>query len=124
MTNKLKKDLSSEDRLFNRNKWFFATGGLGRDMMYALVATYLLTYIQFGLQLTLAQFATISLIIGVLARVWDGINDPIMGAIIESSNLKRGKYKPWIFIGAVVCGLMTVALFTIRPQPTPVPNLM
>ncbi len=116
MTKLEKANLSADDRLFNKNKWLFATGGLGRDMMYGLVASYLLIYIQFGLQLTLVQFATISLIIGVLARIWDGINDPIIGAIIEGSNLKHGKYKPWIFVGAVVCGLMTVALFTIRPQ--------
>jgi melibiose permease/lactose/raffinose/galactose permease len=63
----------------------------------------------------LAQFSTLSILIGVLGRIWDGINDPMMGAIIEGSHLKSGKYKPWILIGAILCGIATVVLFTVRP---------
>ena len=42
-------------KTFNRNKWFFSASGIGRDMSYALIDTFLLTYIQFGVSLTLAR---------------------------------------------------------------------
>ena len=56
-------------KTFNRNKWFYSISGIGRDMSYALIDSFLLIYIQFGVSLTLAQFTTLSLIIGVGGRV-------------------------------------------------------
>lgn len=101
-------------RQFNRNKWFFSVGGIGRDMAYTLVATFLLTYLQFGVSMTLAQFTTLALLIGVVGRIWDGINDPLMGSLIENTHLRWGKFKPWIFIGAVLTGLFTLGMFLMR----------
>ena len=106
--------LYQSDKEFNRNKWFFCLGGIGRDALYTLVSTYFLTYVQFGLTLTAAQFTTLSLLIGILGRIWDGINDPMMGAIIDGSHLKWGKFKPWIFYGALADSILTVVLFNFR----------
>jgi melibiose permease/lactose/raffinose/galactose permease len=99
---------------FRKNKWLFSLGGIGRDMSYQLISAFLLTYVQFGVSLELAQFTTLSLIIGVGGRLWDAINDPIMGAIIEGSHLKWGKFKPWILIGAVVSGVIIFCMFNVR----------
>ena len=54
--------ISAEDRQFNKNKWLFSISGVGRDLSYQLVTAFLLTYIQFGVNLTVAQFATVSLL--------------------------------------------------------------
>ena len=113
---KEKKVLSASDREFRRNKWFFSAGGIGRDMLYTLVGTYFLQYVQFGLTLSVAQFATLSILIGILGRIWDGINDPMMGAIIDGTHLKMGKFRPWIMIGAILTALFTVLLFNVRPS--------
>ena len=100
-----------EEKEFNRNKWFFATGGIGRDMVYALVSGYFFMYVQFGLTLSVAQFATLSILIGVLGRVWDGINDPLMGTIIDAAHFKWGKFKPWIFLGMIGTSAIILASF-------------
>lgn len=105
---------SAEDRQFNRNKWLFSVSGIGRDMSYQLIASFLLTYIQFGMTLSIAQFTTISLLIGVGGRIWDAINDPIMGAIIEGTHMKFGKFRPWILIGAVLTGAIIIAMFNVQ----------
>ncbi|MCR5741485.1 MAG: glycoside-pentoside-hexuronide (GPH):cation symporter [Gammaproteobacteria bacterium] len=110
--------LYQSDKEFNRNKWLFCVGGIGRDALYCLVSTYFLQYVQFGLTLTVAQFTTLSLLIGILGRIWDGINDPMMGAIIDGSHLKWGKFKPWIFWGAIADAILTVVLFNLRPFGT------
>ena len=60
-------DIVFEKKNFKRNKWFFSAGGIGRDMLYTLVSTYFLQYVQFGLTLTAAQFITLSLLIGILS---------------------------------------------------------
>lgn len=101
-------------KTFERNKWFFTSSGIGRDMAYQLIASFLLIYIQFGVSLTLAQFTLLSIIIGVGGRIWDAINDPMMGAIIEGTHMKAGKFRPWIIIGALSCGLVIILMFNIQ----------
>lgn len=104
-------------KTFNRNKWFYSVSGIGRDMSYALIDSFLLIYIQFGVSLTLAQFTTLSLIIGVGGRIWDAMNDPLMGAIIEGSHFKNGKFRPWILLGAILCGLVIIVMFNVQSIP-------
>ena len=111
---KQNKSVSAQDRQFNKNKWLFGVSGIGRDMSYQLIASFLLTYIQFGMTLSVMQFTTISLLIGVAGRVWDAINDPMMGAIIEGTHMKFGKFRPWILIGAVLTGAIIITMFNVQ----------
>ncbi len=108
---------SIRKQTFNRNKWFFSVSGIGRDMSYSLIDSFLLIYIQFGVSLTLAQFTTLSLIIGVGGRIWDAMNDPLMGAVIEGSHFKKGKFRPWILLGAILCGLVIIVMFNVQSIP-------
>lgn len=101
--------------LTRRNKWTYSIGGLGRDMMFILVSMYTLSYIQFTMSLSVMQFSAISAIM-IFARVWDGINDPMMGMVIENSHFKSGKFRPWIMIGGLLNFVSTILLFTIRPS--------
>jgi melibiose permease/lactose/raffinose/galactose permease len=109
----MENNIVNEEKIFNRNKWCYSLGGIGRDMTYTLMATFLMVYIQYTMNLTIAQFSTISLLL-VLGRVWDAINDPIMGAIIENTKSRWGKFKPWIIIGAVLTAIVIVILFNVR----------
>ena len=105
----------SEEKRFQRNKWTYTLPGIGRDMSYTLFSTFLLTYVLFTRSLTDKQFAAISLIMAI-ARVWDGINDPVMGGIIENTRSKHGKFKPWIVIGAVLNAGVLIAMFSNRVE--------
>lgn len=107
-----------EEKIYKRNKWAYSVSGIGRDMMYVLVASFLMTYIQFsGLGLTQGQFSAIGIIL-VIGRIWDGINDPIMGSIVENTKSKYGKFKPWILIGAVLTSVSVLLMFNLRPSGT------
>lgn len=109
MEQEIKKDY------FKRNKWAYSLGGIGRDMSYTLVASFFITYIQFaGLGLSVAQFSVISMLL-IAGRVWDAVNDPIMGTIIENTKSRWGKFKPWVLLGAVLTGIVVVLMFNYRP---------
>ncbi|MEG1520675.1 MAG: MFS transporter, partial [Clostridia bacterium] len=98
--------------LTKRNKWCYSIGGL-RDCMYAFFTMYLIAYIQFTVKITTAQFAAISIIM-IICLIWEAIDDPMMATILENARLKGGKYKPWIAIGAVTNGIVTILMFTLR----------
>ncbi len=105
-----------ENKIYQKNKWAYGISGIGRDMMYSLVATFYITYIQFsGLNLSAAQFSVIGIIL-VIGRVWDGINDPIMGGIVENTISRWGKFKPWIAIGALATAIAVLFMFNFRPS--------
>ena len=52
------------------------------------------------------------LLLMLLARVWDAINDPLMGIIVDRKTLKRGKMKPYILYAAIPIAVLTVLIFT------------
>lgn len=107
--------LDFERKLFNRNKWAYSVGGIGRDMVYQLVATFFITYVQFsGLGLSALQFTIIGIML-VIGRVWDAVNDPVMGSIVENTHTKWGKFRPWILVGAVLTAIVIVFMFNFRP---------
>lgn len=100
--------------LDKRTKWCYTAGATGRDAAYAMVSLYLITYIQYTMKLTVAQFAAISAIM-IVCLIWDAINDPMMGIIIENSHMKMGKFRPWILMGCLLNAVVIVLLFTVRP---------
>lgn len=105
----------SEDRLSVRNLLMFSLGTVGRDFLYCLFNSYLLTYILFTKQLTDAQFASVSIII-IVARIFDAFNDPLMGGIVENTHTKFGKFKPWMTIGALLTAVVVIAVFSTSLQ--------
>ena len=48
--------------------------------------------------------------------IWDGVNDPIMGWIVEKVHFKWGKYKPWILIGGLLNTVVVLVLFLAHPK--------
>ncbi|QMS85999.1 glycoside-pentoside-hexuronide (GPH):cation symporter [Xianfuyuplasma coldseepsis] len=94
-----------------RNIFTFGFGTIGRDMLYSLVSMYLIVYLTEVLTLSNATMWWITFII-VGARVFDAVNDPIMGTIVDNTKSRWGKFKPWIAFGALTSGLFTILLFT------------
>ena len=94
-----------------RNLWMFPLGTVGRDMMYNLVTNFLLTYILFTKGLSAAQLGAITAIM-VAARVFDAMNDPIMGNIIEQTQSKWGKFKPWLVVGILLSSVVVTMVFS------------
>lgn len=96
-----------------RNGWCFPIGTLGRDMVYSLFTNYILLYILFTHQLNAAQLMSVTAIM-VAARVFDALNDPIMGNIIERTRTRFGKYKPWLVIGILTTAVVVYLAFNVR----------
>ncbi len=97
-----------EEKLIRRNKYCFGLGTVGRDMFYAFEANALLYFLSNILSLPIKQFAAVSLVLSVM-RIFDALNDPITGLIVENVNTRWGKYKPCIALG----GLISVVFFLV-----------
>ena len=96
---------------FRRNKITFGLGTIGRDMIYTLVSMYLMFYLTDILEASDSVMWWITAIV-LFARVFDAMNDPVMGVIVDNTRTKYGKFKPWIVFGSLLSGIITILLFT------------
>ncbi|NNJ56748.1 MAG: MFS transporter [Bacteroidia bacterium] len=77
-------------------------GALGFFMFFLLTA--------FGMDPFLAG------LLGGLPRIFDAITDPIMGFISDNTKSKWGRRRPYIFIGAILSGLLFAALWQLDAE--------
>ena len=109
------KPVMEDQKIVRRNLFMFPVGTIGRDMVYNLVTSYLLTFVLFTHKLSAAQLSAVTAIM-VAARVFDALNDPIMGNIIERTRTKWGKFKPWLAIGILTTSVVIFLTFNVRLQ--------
>lgn len=50
-----------------------------------------------------------------IMRIWDGVTDPFVGYLVDKTNTKFGKNRPYIVIGNVILFVMTWLMFNILP---------
>ena len=93
-----------------RNRYTFGLGTIGRDMVYSMFSLYLMVYLTEVLELSNQVMWWVTGVLLVF-RIFDAVNDPIMGAVVDNTRSKFGKFKPWIAIGAFVTGIFTVLMF-------------
>lgn len=96
--------------LQKRNKYCFGLGTIGRDMFYSFEANALLYFLSNVLSLPLATFAAVTMVLSVM-RIFDALNDPITGLVIDNIRSPWGKFKPAILVGGVVSVIFYLVLF-------------
>lgn len=98
---------------FTKNMLMFSLGTIGRDFLYFLFNSFLMTFILFTKTIDNKMLMVVGAIIAV-ARIFDALNDPIMGGIVENTRTKWGKYKPWQLLGAVLTGAVIISVFCVK----------
>ena len=92
-----------------REKVAYGIGAVGKDMVYSLVAGFLMYYYNIVLGIS----ATFIGVLFMAARVFDAFNDPIMGVVVEKTRTKWGKFRPWLVIGTLLNAIVLYAMFTV-----------
>lgn len=80
----------------------------GQNVFFMLVTAFLSTYF---LDIGITAIAAGSILL--IVKVWDAINDPIFGGIVDKMHLNGGKFKPWLKLSIIVIPLTTILIFAI-----------
>ena len=96
-----KKYLTMKERIC------FTLGAFGRSGIYTLMSMFTLVFFQNGAGLSFKQATTIILI----GRIFDAINDPMMGMIIDRTKSRWGKMRPYLLFSPVPIAITTILLF-------------
>lgn len=94
------------------DKFAYAAGDFGCNMSFALASFLALFYTQY-----IGMSASLFALLLVILKIWDAINDPIIGGVMDGSQkkFKRGKFKTFIFAGSF--GLIISAALCYIPIP-------
>ena len=93
---------------FLKSKLGYGIGAVGLDLSYGMFYSFLAQYLTNVLKLKPGFL----LVLTPIARLWDGINDPMMGTIVDNTNTKMGKYRPWILRGSILNAIVLILLFS------------
>ncbi|MBR6568277.1 MAG: MFS transporter [Clostridia bacterium] len=85
----------------------YAVAALGQGLVYSCMSSYITDYYMSVLKLN-AMFV---ILLMLLARVWDAINDPMMGMIMDRVSFKKGRMKPYPVITAIPIAALTILMF-------------
>ena len=102
---------NSETNISTREKIGYGFGDFACNLVYASISSYLLFFYTdvFGLTSSTAAFMFF------VVRIFDAISDPIVGMIIDKTNTKYGKFRPFLLYGAVPFVILAILCFS-TPQ--------
>lgn len=107
-------EILEKNYLTKFNKFGFAAGGFGQNLVIGVVNTYILFFLTDIARISL--IATSALMLG--ARLFDAFNDPLMGTIVDKTRTKIGKLRPYLAFAPIPLLLLTVMLYLM---PTSIP---
>lgn len=87
---------------------FYSCGDLASQFVWTFIGSYLTVFYTDIVGLVPATAAGIMMI----ARIWDAVNDPMMGAIAERTRSRWGRFRPYIAFGAPLLAVFSVLCFT------------
>ncbi|MBV1708726.1 MAG: MFS transporter [Erysipelothrix sp.] len=99
----------ADQKVSVKEKMSFGLAGLGQNMIYNFSATYIMIFYTDMMRLLPAAVGTLMLV----ARVWDAINDPIMGSIVDRTRTKWGKLRPYLFAVPIPMAAFTILTFVV-----------
>lgn len=103
-----KKQLNPNVKTYNGKELTgYLVGLAGQNIIYNIVSAGLMYYFQSIIFIP----AMVCSVIVAIARVWDAINDPMMGTIVDKTHTKWGKCKPYLLFVPVIVMVVTILCF-------------
>lgn len=118
MSNEPKTTVGTEEKTYYHGgkavarKFAFASGELVYNLPWMLVSSYLAFFMT---DIALIPASAVSILF-LICRIWDAINDPMIGSLADRTNTKMGRYRPWMLGGAIGLIPLVVLLFWAHPD--------
>ena len=109
----MKKSTKSRGSLTTKHWMGYMFGDFGGCMTFALMAGIFSSYCTDILHIN----ATVMGVLTIVWAIWDAINDPMMGALMDKAFAKRqhknGKFRPWLLRATPLLAVTAIAMWTV-----------
>ena len=91
------------------NKVGYGSGDVAGNVVYVLLTSFVMIYLTDTVGLDAGVVATLLMV----SRIFDGFSDLIFGTLLDHTNTRMGKARPWMLWGFVGCAILIIAIFAI-----------
>ena len=96
-----------------QDKVGYMLGDFGNSLLFNFIGSYLLVFYTDAFGISAAAVGTLM----AVSRVWDAINDPMMGVFVDKRKPgKDGKFRPYIKYMGIPLGIFTILTFLVIPN--------
>lgn len=85
------------------------------DGGYSMINYLLTAYLTIYLTDVIGVAAMVVSALLIIARIFDAVNDPIIGSLADRTKTKFGRYRPWILVGSIASGILVTLMFSNNP---------
>ncbi len=102
------------------SKFAYGMGDVGCNFSWMFVSNFLMIFYTdvFGIGMT--AVATLMLV----SRIWDAVNDPIVGALTDKTHTRWGRFRPWLLFGAPITAIILMLTFWAHPTWSPTAKIV
>lgn len=104
----------STEAIGTKEKLAYGFGCFGQNFSYYFLSNYILFFYTDIFGILPAVAGTLLLI----TKIWDGINDPLMGILVDRTRSRWGKFRPWLIFTPILFAPISVMCFS-APDLTP-----
>ena|GEM_PF-694169 len=104
-------DLQADVELTNKERFFYSSGVVGVIIPFMLPLAFLSFFWTDIVMIPAAAVGTFMM----LCKLWDAINDPIIGGIVDRSYHPKGRYRQWLIPMGISTNVLCVLLFIKLP---------
>src|SRR5690554_3457143 len=90
----------------------YGLGDFGNNFSWMFVGSFLMIFYTDVFGISIGAVGTLMLI----TRIWDAVNDPIIGILADKTRTRWGRYRPWLLIGAPLTGIVLIFTFWAHPD--------
>lgn len=95
-----------------RDKIGYALGDFACNLSFSLLSTYMMLYYMQYMGISKTDWAWII----IVGKLWDALNDPVIGSMTDRVKLGKSKYKSWISLGSIGLVVFTTLIFIPVPD--------
>ena len=107
----MENQVATQEKTNKLTGFCYSFGEIGSQLSWYMINTYLTVFYTDIVGLSASAISLIMLI----ARVWDAINDPMMGVIADRTRTRWGKFRPYLMFASPFLAIFNVLTFTVFP---------
>ena len=97
------------------NKIGYGSGDIAGNVVYALLSAFVMIFLTDTVGMNAGVVGTLI----AMSKLFDGVSDIFFGSLIDKTNTKMGKARPWMLYGYFGCAVCLVAIFCIPANASP-----
>lgn len=94
------------------SKIAYGMGDVGCNFSWMFVSNFLMIFYTDVFGIGMSAVATLMLV----SRVWDAVNDPIVGTLTDKTRTRWGRFRPWLLFGAPLTAVVLMLTFWAHPS--------